>query len=145
ATRLLQRLIACDTSNPPGREVQAVAVLEHYLLSAGLVCERIAKDPQRPNLIARLPNSGTGPTLAFLGHLDVVPARRERWSVDPFAGIESDGAIWGRGAIDMKCQVAAAAAALAALSREGFSPHGELLLIITADEEVGDAEVGAPF
>jgi acetylornithine deacetylase/succinyl-diaminopimelate desuccinylase-like protein len=145
ATSLLQRLIACDTSNPPGREVQAVAVLEHYLVSAGLVCERIAKDPERPNLLARLPSSGSGPTLAFLRHVDVVPARRERWSIDPFAGIEHDGAIWGRGAIDMKCQVAAAAAALAALSREDFTPQGELMLIITADEEVGDAEVGGPF
>ncbi|MFL5952564.1 MAG: M20/M25/M40 family metallo-hydrolase [Gaiellaceae bacterium] len=142
---LLQRLIACDTSNPPGREVQAVAILEDYLESSGLVCERIAKDPERPNLLARLPGEGSGPSLAFLGHMDVVPARGEDWTVEPFSGIVRDGAIWGRGAVDMKCQVAASAVALATLARERFRPRGDLMLIVTADEEVGDAEVGAPF
>jgi acetylornithine deacetylase/succinyl-diaminopimelate desuccinylase-like protein len=144
ATELLRRLVACDTSNPPGREVQAAAVLEDYLSRHGVGCRRIAKDPERPNLIATVPGSGHGPSLAFLGHLDVVPARREHWSVEPFAGIVRDGAVWGRGAIDMKCQVAAAAVALAAVSREGFRPGGDLMLILTADEEVGDAGVGAP-
>src|SRR3954451_17543231 len=121
---LLPRLVACDTSNPPGHEAQAAAVLEDYLERFGIICERIAKDPERPNLVARLPGSGTGPTLAFLGHLDVVPARRQDWSVEPFAGVERDGAIWGRGTVDMKCQVAATAVALATLAREGFVPNG---------------------
>src|SRR4051794_12149976 len=142
---LLQRLLTCDTSNPPGREAQAAAILEDYLQDAGLVCERVAKNPERPNLIARLRGRGTGPSLAFLGHLDVVQARREDWSVEPFAGVERDGAIWGRGAVDMKCQVAATAVALATLAREGFVPNGDLMLIATADEEVGEEEVGAPF
>src|SRR3954451_8567148 len=144
-TSLLQRLVACDTSNPPGREDQAGAVLEDYLERFGIICERIAKDPERPNLVARLPGSGTGPTLAFLGHLDVVQARRQDWSVEPFAAVERDGAIWGRGTIDMKCQVAATAVALATLARESFVPNGDLMLILTADEEVGEAGVGAPF
>lgn len=145
AATLLQRLVACDTSNPRGCEAQAVAILEDYLQTAGLLCERIAKDPERPNLLARLAGDGSGPTLGFLGHVDVVPARREDWTVEPFAGIERDGAIWGRGALDMKCQVAASAVALATLARQGFQPQGDLMLIITADEEVGEAEVGAPF
>src|SRR3954447_482199 len=144
-TALVQRLIACDTSNPPGREAQAAAILEDYLSPFGIACERVAKDPERPNLIARLPGSGNGPTLAFLGHLDVVRARRQDWSVEPFAAVERDGAIWGRGTIDMKCQVAATAVALATLAREGFVPNGDLMLILTADEEVGSAGVGAPF
>src|SRR4051794_30062858 len=84
---LLRRLVACDTSNPPGRETQAAAILEEYLLSAGLECERVAKDPDRANLVVRLHGRGTGPSLAFLGHLDVVVARREEWSVEPFAAI----------------------------------------------------------
>src|SRR3954470_19662291 len=145
AKALLQRLIACDTSNPPGREAQAAAILEDYLEPFGIECERVAKDPERPNLLARLPGRGTGPSLAFLGHLDVVQARRQDWSVEPFAGIEQDGAIWGRGTVDMKCQVAATAVALATLAREGFAPNGDLMLILMADEEVGDAAVGAPF
>jgi acetylornithine deacetylase/succinyl-diaminopimelate desuccinylase-like protein len=142
---LLRRLVACDTSNPPGRETAAAAILEDYLESAGLECERVAKDPDRANLLVRLPGHGTGPSLAFLGHLDVVVARREEWSIEPFAAIERDGAIWGRGTVDMKCQVAATAVALATLAREGFRPNGDLLLLLMADEEVGDTSVGSPF
>jgi acetylornithine deacetylase/succinyl-diaminopimelate desuccinylase-like protein len=144
-TQLLQRLIACDTSNPPGREAQAAAIIEDYLGATGIECERVAKDPERPNLVATLRGRGRGPSLAFLGHLDVVQARRQDWTVEPFAGVERDGAIWGRGAIDMKCQVAATAVALSTLGREGFVPNGDLMLILTADEEVGNAGVGAPY
>src|SRR4051795_7168363 len=144
-TTLLQRLVACDTSNPPGHEAQAAAIVEDYLGAAGLECERVAKDPERPNLIATLRGSGGGPSLAFLGHLDVVEARRQDWSVEPFAGVERESAIWGRGTIDMKCQVAASAVALATLAGQGFVPNGDLMLILTADEEVGAAGVGAPF
>src|SRR4051794_21589372 len=136
---LLRRLIACDTSNPPGRETQAAAIVEEVLREAGADCERVAKDPARANLVARLKGRGSGPSLAFLGHLDVVAARREDWSVEPFAGLERDGAIWGRGAVDMKSQVAAATIALATLAREGFQPGGDLMLLLLADEEVGDA------
>src|SRR4051794_25655483 len=142
---LLRRLVACDTSNPPGRETQAAAILEDYLLAAGLECERVAKDPDRTNLLVTLRGDGTGPSLGFLGHLDVVVARRGEWSVEPFAAIERDGVIWGRGAVDMKCQVAATAVALATLAREGFEPNGDLMLLLMADEEVGDAGVGSPF
>src|SRR3954463_3098081 len=145
ATQLLRRLIACDTSNPPGNEAQAASVLEEYLTAAGVECERIAKEPDRPNLLARLRGTGKGPSLGFLGHLDVVVTRREDWSVEPFAGIQRDGTIWGRGAVDMKCQVAATAVALAALAREGLRPNGDLMLLLMADEEVGDAGVGSPF
>src|SRR4051812_6323439 len=145
ACDLLRRLIVCDTSNPPGNEAQAVAILDDYLGRAGVDCQRIAKDPARPNLLARLPGRGSGPSLAFLGHADVVQARRQDWHVEPFAGIEQDGSIWGRGAVDMKCQVAATAVALATLAREGFQPNGDLMLTIMADEEVGESGVGAPF
>ena len=145
AVELLRRLVICDTSNPPGREAQAVAILEDYLRPAGLELRRIAKDPERPNLLVRLPGSGDGPSFAFLGHLDVVQAKGEDWSVEPFSAVEKDGAIWGRGTVDMKSFVAATAVALAQLSREGFKPNGDLMLIFMADEEVGSAGVGAPF
>src|SRR3954466_16003764 len=92
---LLQRLIACDTSNPPGREVQAAAVLEADLTQAGVECERVARDPERPNLIARLRGRGDGPSLAFLGHLDVVPARGAAWSGDPSPPPRRAGPVWG--------------------------------------------------
>jgi acetylornithine deacetylase/succinyl-diaminopimelate desuccinylase-like protein len=142
---LLRRLIMCDTSNPPGHETQAAAVIEDYAEAAGLRCRRIAKDPDRANLLVTLPGRGDGPTLGFLGHFDVVSTRREDWSVDPFAAIERDGVIWGRGTVDMKCQVAATTVALAALAREGFRPDGDIMLLLMADEEVGSAEVGSPY
>jgi acetylornithine deacetylase/succinyl-diaminopimelate desuccinylase-like protein len=141
---LLRRLIMCDTSNPPGRESQAAAVIEDYLDGTGLECRRVAEDPDRTNLLVRLRGTSGGPTLAFLGHFDVVVTRREDWTVDPFAGMERDGAIWGRGSVDMKCQVAATAVALKTLAREGFRPRGDIMLLLFADEEVGDAEVGSP-
>ncbi|HWE11869.1 MAG TPA: M20/M25/M40 family metallo-hydrolase [Solirubrobacteraceae bacterium] len=142
---LLRRLIACDTSNPPGNETHALALLEEYLVDAGLECERVYKDPDRANLVATLYGVGHGPSLGFLGHVDVVPADRTRWSVDPFAGIERDGVIWGRGAVDMKCQVAATCVALASLARQGFTPQGDLMLLLMSDEEVGEEEVGTPY
>src|SRR4051812_22470048 len=142
---LLQRLVACNTANPPGNEAQAIAILEEVLVPAGVECERIAKDPARPNLVARLRGRGGGPSLAFLGHSDVVQARREDWAAEPFAGTVRDGAVWGRGTIDMKCQLAATTVALATLSREGFQPNGDLMLIVVADEEVGEAAAGMPF
>src|SRR4051812_32774846 len=143
---LAQRLIACNTSNPPGEEAQAAAVVEEALSGTGVEVQRVVKDnPSRPNVLARLRGRGDGPSLAFLCHLDVVQARREDWSVDPFAGILRDDTVWGRGAVDMKCQVAAAATALASLARDGFEPNGDLMLILLADEEVGEAGVGAPF
>jgi acetylornithine deacetylase/succinyl-diaminopimelate desuccinylase-like protein len=144
-TQLLRRLIVCDTSNPPGRETQAAAILEDYLQAAGIDCQRVAKDGERANLVARLPGTGAGPSLAFLGHLDVVQARRQDWSVEPFAAVVKDDAVWGRGAIDMKCQVAATSVALATLARGGFRPAGDILLVFMADEEVGEAGDGAPF
>jgi acetylornithine deacetylase/succinyl-diaminopimelate desuccinylase-like protein len=144
AAALLRRLLLCDTSNPPGGEAQVAAVLEDFLGAAGVRCERVAKDAERPNLVATVPGRSGSPSLAFLGHADVVPVRRDDWSVDPFAAIQQDGALWGRGAVDMKCQLAAAAAALAELARDGGAA-GDRMLIVTADEEVGNADVGAPF
>src|SRR3954451_9091310 len=67
-TELLRRLVACDTSNPPGREAQAAAILEDYLGAAGIECERVANDPERPNLLATLRGIGGWPSRGFLCH-----------------------------------------------------------------------------
>lgn len=145
ALELLRDLVLCDTSNPPGRETTAAAIIEAYVDGSGLKCERVAKDPERTNLIVRLPGRGTGPSMAFLSHLDVIGVHRDEWSVDPFAAVVKDDHVWGRGTVDMKCQVAATTVALTRLAREGFEPNGDLLLILTSDEEDGDLGVGAPF
>src|SRR5438093_8235345 len=137
-TELLQELIRVDTTNPPGNETAAAELLRDYLEDSGVECELYARIPERANLIARMRGTGDGPTLLFLSHTDVVLADAAEWSADPFGGELRDGAVWGRGALDMKGHVAANAVALASLAREGFEPAGDLIFAATADEEVGD-------
>ncbi len=135
-TDLLQRLIQVDTTNPPGNETAAAELLRDYLEANGIACELIARVPERANLIARIPGDD-GPSLLLLGHTDVVLADPAEWSLPPFSGELRDGMVWGRGAIDMKSQVAANAVAFASLAREGFRPSGDLIFAATADEENG--------
>jgi acetylornithine deacetylase/succinyl-diaminopimelate desuccinylase-like protein len=140
AVGLLQRLIRIDTSNPPGNEGEAQSVLRDLLADAGFECELAARDPARPNLVARLRGGAPGPVLCLLGHADTVPADPADWSGDPWSGEHRDGEVWGRGAIDMKGQVAAEVAAAVSLGRSGWRPgKGDLLVVITADEERGAA------
>ena len=136
-TELLQELIRVDTTNPPGNETAAAELLRDYLEASGVSCELYAKVPERANLVARIPGRGGGPKLLFLSHTDVVLADASEWSADPFGGELRDGEVWGRGALDMKGQVAASAVAIASLAREGFEPAGDLIFAATADEEVG--------
>jgi acetylornithine deacetylase/succinyl-diaminopimelate desuccinylase-like protein len=137
-TELLQELIRVDTTNPPGNETAAAELLRAYLEEHGVECELYAKVPERANLVARIPGRSNGPNLLLLSHTDVVLADAAEWSADPFGGELRDGHVWGRGALDMKGQVAAAAVAVASLAREGFEPAGDLIFAATADEEVGD-------
>jgi acetylornithine deacetylase/succinyl-diaminopimelate desuccinylase-like protein len=136
-TELLQELIRVDTTNPPGNETAAAEVLRTYLEDSGAEVELYARIPERANLVARIPGRGDGPKLLFLSHTDVVLADAAEWSADPFGGELRSGVVWGRGALDMKGQVAASAVAIASLAREGFEPAGDLIFAATADEEVG--------
>ncbi len=136
-TELLQELIRIDTTNPPGNETAAAELLRDYLEESGVSCELYARIPERANLVARIPGRGDGPSMLFLSHTDVVLADASEWSADPFGGELRDGEVWGRGALDMKGQVAAEAVAIASLAREGFEPAGDVIFAATADEEVG--------
>ena len=136
-TALLQSLVRLDTVNPPGNETRAAELLAGYLAESGIESELYARAPERANLVARIPG-GDGPSLAFLCHTDTVLADPAEWDRDPWSGDLVDDEVWGRGALDMKGQVAANAVAFASLAREGFAPSGDLLFIATADEEVGD-------
>jgi acetylornithine deacetylase/succinyl-diaminopimelate desuccinylase-like protein len=136
AVELLQRLIRANTVNPPGNERPLQEELAAMLTDAGFECELLAAEPERPNLVARLRGTD-GPTLTILGHIDTVRADPEEWSRDPWSGELVDGWIWGRGALDMKGQVASEVAACLELGRSGWRPAGELLLVLTADEEAG--------
>jgi acetylornithine deacetylase/succinyl-diaminopimelate desuccinylase-like protein len=134
---LLQRLIRIDTVNPPGNETAAAELLREYLEENGVECELYARVPERANLVARIRGNGDGPRLALLSHTDTVLADPLEWKLDPWSGELKDDEVWGRGALDMKGQVAASAVAMAALSREGFRPNGDLIFLAAADEEVG--------
>src|SRR3954469_24284870 len=137
-TELLQRLIRFNTVNPPGNEQAAQEYLRAMLEEAGFECELLAAVPGRPNLVARLRGRSDGPGLCYLSHVDTVLADPADWSVDPWSGELRDGAVWGRGALDMKSQVAAEVAAACTLAEEGWRPEsGELLVVVTADEEAG--------
>src|SRR5229473_8676494 len=143
-TSLLQALIRLNTVNPPGNETAAAELLRDYLEPFGVECVLYARVPERANLIARIPGRGDGPRLLLLSHTDTVLADPAEWSVDPWSGELRDGHVWGRGALDMKDQVAANAVAIASLAREGFRPSGDLIFAATADEEVGDG-FGLPW
>jgi len=129
-------LIRVDTTNPPGNETAAAELLRDYLEANGVACKLYAKMPERANLVARI-RGADGPTLALLSHTDVVVADAGEWQRDPFGGELVNGDVWGRGALDMKGQVAASAVAVASLAREGWRPEGELVFVAAADEEVG--------
>jgi acetylornithine deacetylase/succinyl-diaminopimelate desuccinylase-like protein len=135
---LLQRLIQIDTVNPPGSETRAAELLREYLEDNGVRCELYGRVPERANLVARIPGRSGGPRLLLLSHTDTVLADPTEWSVDPWSGELRDGHVWGRGALDMKGQVAASAVAMASLAREGFEPAGDLIFLAAADEEVGE-------
>ncbi len=135
---LLQALIRLETVNPPGNETKAAELLRGYLEPVGVECELYARSPERANLVARIRGRGEGPSLLLLSHTDTVLADPAEWSVDPWSGEVRDGAVWGRGALDMKGQVAANAVAIASLAREGFEPAGDLIFAATADEEMGE-------
>ncbi len=151
ARTLLQRLIALNTVNPPGNERPAQELLRDVLAAAGFECELLGAQPERPNLVARLrcataPRDGERhPTLCYLGHVDTVLANPAEWRHDPWSGELAEGCIWGRGALDMKSQVAAEVAAAVELGRSGWRPsRGDLLIVAVVDEETG-GELGAEW
>lgn len=139
---LARELIRIDTSNPPGNETPAAELLAERLAAAGAECELVGPDPARLNLIARVRGTGGAPSLMFMAHTDVVPAPAEGWTVDPFAGVVRDGLIVGRGAGDMKGELAARAVALAELARRAGPPAGDVILLAESDEERNTSDVG---
>ena len=144
AAELLRELIRIDTSNPPGRETPAAELLARYLSDNGVSCELAFRDPGRANLVARVPGrQPDAPSLMLLGHTDVVPAPPDGWRHPPFAGVlDDEGYVWGRGALDMKNEVATRAVATAAIARSGEPLGGDLVFLAVADEEDGTTDVG---
>ncbi len=141
---IAQALIRFDTTNPPGNEAACIAYIRQLLTEAGIPVTILARDPARPNLIARLPGQGTAPPLLLQGHIDVVNTANQPWQHPPFAGEVIDGYLWGRGALDMKGGVAMMLAAMLRARAEGQAPPGDVVLACVSDEE-SFGQYGAGF
>jgi len=132
-------LVATPSINPPGSEQAVAALLQQRMAALGLPpSEVVAAEPQRPNLVVRLRGTGGGPTLLLNGHSDTKPVSatdRVLWRTDPLEPTIRDGQLYGLGATDMKGGVAAMVYAAAALARLDPPPAGDVLLVLTADEE----------
>lgn len=141
---LLRQLVRFDTTNPPGAEAACVEFVRELLAGDGIESRLFALDPERPNLVARIPGRGEAPPLLLYGHVDVVPTAGQDWSVEPFAAEERDGFLWGRGTIDMKGGVAMLVSAFRRWAAAPAAPPGDLVLCVVADEEAGGV-FGARF
>jgi acetylornithine deacetylase/succinyl-diaminopimelate desuccinylase-like protein len=141
---LLRTLLRFDTTNPPGNEAACVYYLRDVLTAAGIPSTLLARDPARPNLLARLKGNGSAPAILLQGHVDVVTTAHQDWTHPPFAADVADGYIWGRGALDMKGGVAMMVAAFLRAHAEGASLPGDVVLCLVSDEEAGGND-GARF
>jgi succinyl-diaminopimelate desuccinylase len=131
------RLIRFKTENPPGDTREIADFVQGYLAEAGISTQRFEPVEGRVSLIARV-GVGRGRTLAFNGHLDVVPpGDLANWQVDPYGGEVRNGKIWGRGAADMKSKVAAAIVVARVLQELGAPLPGDWMLMLVPDEETG--------
>ena len=142
AVQICQELIRIDTSNygdgsGPGERAAADYVMG-LLQEVGLDPQLTESDPGRASVVVRTEGRDSSrPGLVLHGHLDVVPAEAEDWSVDPFAAEIKDGMIWGRGAVDMKDMDAMLLATLRQLARSGEKPPRDIVWAFFADEEAG--------
>ena len=140
---LLQRLIRFDTTNPPGGERPCVEWVASLLRAAGVEPTIVARNPERPSLVARLSGTGSAPGFLMQGHVDVVPAEGQ-WFHPPFSADIAEGYVWGRGALDMKGGVAMMLAAFLRVVAAGEQPAGDVVLCLLSDEEAG-GDLGARF
>jgi acetylornithine deacetylase/succinyl-diaminopimelate desuccinylase-like protein len=138
-TSTLREYIRLDTSNPPGNEEIAAQFLGQILEREGFAVEYVEAAPGRVSLRTVLKGSGEDAPLMLLNHTDVVPAQPEFWDVDPFAGVEKDGCIWGRGALDMKGMGVLELVVMLLMRRHGITPKRDIIFLAVADEETGSS------
>ncbi|WP_285599830.1 M20/M25/M40 family metallo-hydrolase [Kineosporia sp. NBRC 101731] len=135
-------LLRMDTSNygdnsGPG-ERQAAEYVAALLSEVQIEPQVFESEPGRTSVVARFPGTDAGrPALLVHGHLDVVPAQKEDWRIDPFSGEIADDCLWGRGAVDMKDMDAIILATIRQMRREGRKPPRDIVLAFMADEEAG--------
>lgn len=134
----VQEYLRINTANPPGNENRGVEYFARILAAEGIPYETAESAPGRGNIWARL-SGGPEPALVLLHHIDVVPADARHWTIDPFGGVERDGRIFGRGAVDTKTLGITHLQAFIALHRAGRPLRRPVIFLATADEEAGGA------
>jgi acetylornithine deacetylase/succinyl-diaminopimelate desuccinylase-like protein len=142
AVGLLQEYVRLDTSNPPGDTRKAADFLESLLKRDGVPVTRYESQPGKAILLARLEGTGSARPILLLHHMDVVPADRARWKVDPFAAAIEGGEMWGRGTMDMKGLGVAHLLAFLTFKRQNVPLTRDVILMAVPDEEVG-GQLGA--
>ena len=139
---MFKQLVEIDTTDSAGSTTLAAKAIEKRLLDAGFDAKDIVVDgpnERKGNLVVRYRGNGKAKPLLLICHLDVVEARREDWSTDPFRFVEKDGFVYGRGTQDIKDGDAILIATLIRFKREGYVPDRDLIVALTADEEGGTA------
>ncbi len=135
AVRWMQEYLQVDTTNPPGNEARAAALFKKILDGEGIASQVFEYAPGRSNLNSRLPGSGKGRPIILLNHTDVVTSDPARWKAPPFSGRVLDGAMYGRGAQDMKGEGVAQLVVMVMLNREKVALDRDVIFLATADEE----------
>jgi len=138
-------LVQIDTSNPPGNERKAVDYLRSVLDKEGIPSQTFALDSNRPHLVARLKGNGSRRPLLMLAHTDVVPVQRDKWPVDPFGAVVTDGYVWGRGTTDDKDKLTAILMTLLIAKRTGLPLDRDLIFLAESAEEADATGVGIRF
>jgi len=137
---IYEQLVNSNTSYSTGQTTPAAEAMAARLLDAGFAREDVVvlgAAPHKANLVARYRGTGAARPLLLLAHLDVVEAKREDWTLDPFTLVEKDGYFYGRGTGDDKAQAAIWVANLIRYKREGLRPSRDIIVALTADEEGG--------
>lgn len=132
---LLRALTAVDTSH--GGETRALRPIAEALEAAGVPVQILESAPSRGNLVARLAGTGARRPLLLVAHVDVVPTEGQPWTVPPFAPLDKDGFVWGRGVGDDKGMAAAFTAIVLELARARTRLGRDVILALTAGEEAG--------
>ena len=135
-----KELVEINTTESSGDTFAAAKAMGARLISAGFPkadVQALQSAPRRGNLVARLRGTGKRKPLLLVAHLDVVEAKREDWTSDPFKLVEKDGYFYGRGTGDDKAQAAIWIANLIRYKREGWKPDRDIIVALTADEEGG--------
>src|SRR6267142_1166564 len=141
AKAIYRELVEINTTDTPaGNVTKAADAMAARLKAAGFPAADIqvlGPDPKKHNLVMRWRGAGAGKPLLLLAHLDVVEAKREDWSFDPFVFLDKDGFFYGRGTSDDKAMAAQFVANLIRLKEERYTPDRDLILALTADEDGG--------